>query len=55
VLTRLLASALFGVTPHDPWTLGTVFLLFFVLALVASYFPARRAASVDPMKALRTE
>jgi ABC-type antimicrobial peptide transport system permease subunit len=54
-LTRLLTATLFGVSPHDPKTLGVVSLLFLVLGLLASYFPARRAASIDPMQALRTE
>jgi putative ABC transport system permease protein len=54
-LTRTLAASLFGVTPHDPWTLGAVLLLLFVVALAACYIPARRAASIDPMQALRTE
>jgi predicted permease len=54
-VTRLFAAELFGVTPYDLATLGTVFLMFLTLSLLASYLPARRAASIDPMQALRTE
>jgi predicted permease len=54
-VTRLLAAVLFGVTPYDRGTLGAVFLMFLALSLLASYLPARRAASIDPMQALRTE
>ena len=54
-LTRLMETLLFGITPTDPATLvGTAALLMFV-AFVASYLPARRAANVDPMVALRCE
>jgi putative ABC transport system permease protein len=54
-LARLLASSLFGVQPTDPATLGTVSAVVLVVALLASYVPARRAACVDPVSALRTE
>jgi len=54
-LSRLLASSLFGVQPTDPATLAAVSALVLVVALVASYVPARRAADVDPVSALRTE
>jgi putative ABC transport system permease protein len=52
---RLLATALFGLTPHDPETLIVVGLLFLLVATAATYLPARRAASIDPMQALRIE
>jgi ABC-type lipoprotein release transport system permease subunit len=51
----LLRTFLYGITPHDPWTVGAVTLLLVAGGLAASYIPARRAALVDPMKALRTE
>jgi putative ABC transport system permease protein len=54
-LSRLLASSLFGVQPTDPATLAAVSAVVLVVALVASYVPARRAADVDPVSALRTE
>jgi len=51
-LTRLLSSQLYGVTPHDPVTLGTAVAVLAAVALVATYFPTRRAANADPVKAL---
>ena len=54
-LTRLMTSILFEVKPTDPVTfLGVAVLLCFI-ALIACYIPARRAASVEPMQALRAE
>ena len=54
-LTRLLRALLFGVNPMDPVTLALVLIALFGVALLASYLPARRAASVDPLIALRAE
>jgi predicted permease len=54
-LTRLMASLLFGVEPVDPPTFALVPVGLLVVALLASYLPARRAASVDLMEALRRD
>jgi predicted permease len=51
----LLKTFLYGVTPNDPWTMGVVTLLLMGGGLAAACLPARRAAGVDPMQALRTE
>ena len=54
-LTRVLKDMLFQVSATDPATFVEISLLFVVMALLASYLPARRAAKVDPMVALRCE
>jgi putative ABC transport system permease protein len=54
-LTRLLGTLLYEVRPSNPVVLGTVSLLLTSIGLLASYIPARRAAKVDPMVALRYE
>ena len=52
---RLLAAQLYGVSARDPLTFAAIPLLLALVALFASFLPARRAASVDPMAALRSE
>jgi ABC-type antimicrobial peptide transport system permease subunit len=53
--SRLLESMLFEVKPNDPLTYIAVSVLLAITALAASYIPARRAANVDPLIALRQE
>jgi putative ABC transport system permease protein len=54
-LTRFLSSQLFEVKPHDAWTMTSVPVVLGLVAIVACYFPTRRATRVDPITALRFE
>jgi putative ABC transport system permease protein len=53
--TQLVATLLYGVAPRDPLTFAAVVLLLVLVALGASWFPARRATRLDPIVALRAE
>jgi putative ABC transport system permease protein len=55
LLTRLISGMLFDVSPTDPWTFAMITLMLLATALVATLTPARRAARVDPMVALRAD
>ncbi len=55
MLSKLAASFLYGIQPHDAFTFAVVPPVLFVIALAACWLPARRAASVDPMLSLRAE
>jgi ABC-type antimicrobial peptide transport system permease subunit len=53
--TRLIASFLYRLNPNDPLTIALASMMLLTVAALAGYFPARRAARVDPMVALRHE
>jgi predicted permease len=53
--TRVLSGLLYGIKPGDPLTFAAVSLFLTAVAFMSCYFPARRAASIDPMKSLRAE
>ena len=52
---RVVSTFLYGLTPRDPVTLGVTAAILLATTIAAGYLPARRAAAVDPMRALRTE
>jgi putative ABC transport system permease protein len=54
-VARVLAAFLNGVSPFDPMTFATFTIALFLVGLLASYIPARRATRVDPLTALRVE
>ncbi len=54
-LSRFIAAQLYGVTPRDPVTFGAVAALVMAVAVAASYIPARRAAALDPGRALQSQ
>jgi predicted permease len=54
-LTRLMTALLYGITPLDPMTYAMVPVILVIATVLASYLPARRAVSVDPVEALRSE
>lgn len=55
LLAKMASSFLYGIEPHDPVTFAVVPPFLIAIALAACWLPARRAASIDPMQALRTE
>jgi ABC-type antimicrobial peptide transport system permease subunit len=55
VATRVLSALLYRISPFDPATFASVAVLLTLVALAASYAPARRAARIEPLNALRYE
>jgi len=55
ICTRVLKSTLFGVEPQDPITAAACLIVLLLAGLAAGYVPARRAAVLEPVSALRTE
>jgi ABC-type antimicrobial peptide transport system permease subunit len=55
IASSLLKTRLFGLTPHDPWSIGLSVVATLLVTMLAGYIPARRASRVDPMVALRYE
>jgi ABC-type antimicrobial peptide transport system permease subunit len=54
-LGRFVESLMFGLAPRDPLTLSAAILVLLAVAMIAGYLPARRAARIDPITALRSE
>jgi putative ABC transport system permease protein len=52
---RSLTGMLYGISALDPWTLGSASVVLIVIALAACALPARTAAKIDPVQALRSE
>jgi ABC-type antimicrobial peptide transport system permease subunit len=52
---RLIKSVLFGVSPLDAWTLAAAVAVLAAVSMLAAFLPARRAASIDPLDAMRIE
>jgi ABC-type antimicrobial peptide transport system permease subunit len=53
--TRFMAPLLFGLSERDPATLAGVSLVLLITTAIAGFFPARRAATIDPVRAIKTE